>query len=89
MWLDDTTGALGSMKAGAIAMESSTITVDWAKELAATVAASGQRFLEAPVAGSWPQEEADILIYICGGGGYLHRGHARHAGHERHPESCR
>ncbi len=67
IWLDDTTGALGSMKAGAIAMESSTITVDWARELAATVAASGQRFLEAPVAGSRPQAEAGILIYICGG----------------------
>ena len=45
VWLNDTTGALGSMKASAIAIESSTFTVDWAQKLAATVAASGQRFL--------------------------------------------
>ena len=67
VWLDNATGALGGMKAGAIAMESSTITVDWAKQLATAAAASGQRFLEAPVAGSRPQAEAGILIYMCGG----------------------
>lgn len=67
VWLDPETGALAGMKPDAVAVESSTITVDWAKQLAAAVTADGKRFLEAPVSGSLPQAEAGELVHICGG----------------------
>ena len=44
-----------------------TITPNWAEELGAKIGDAGMRFLEAPVAGSRPQAEAGILIFICGG----------------------
>ncbi len=67
VWLDPGTGALEGMAAGAIGIDSSTVTVAWAKELAETFATKGTRFLEAPVIGSRPQAEARELIYLAGG----------------------
>ena len=69
VWLDPETGALGSMPAGSLAIESSTLTVAWVKELAREVAARGGAFLDAPVAGSRPQAAAGQLIYMVGGNG--------------------
>jgi 3-hydroxyisobutyrate dehydrogenase len=67
IWLDPHTGALAGMDAGAVAIESSTLTVEWIRELGNQVAARGCSLLEAPVSGSLPQVEAAQLIYLVGG----------------------
>ncbi|MCB0834903.1 MAG: NAD(P)-dependent oxidoreductase [Bacteroidetes bacterium] len=94
VWLDDSTGALGGMSSKALAIESSTLTVAWAKELAGHCVKKSIRFLDAPVAGSRLQAEAAQLIFLVGGeaadvekvrpillnmGGAVH--HAGQAGH--------
>lgn len=67
VWLDPDTGALAGMSAGAIAIESSTLTPAWVRELGERIAARALSLLEAPVAGSTPQAEAAQLIYLVGG----------------------
>ena len=67
VWLDQHTGALAGLRASAIAIESSTVTVAWVRELYANCCAYGIAFLDAPVAGSRPQAEAAQLIYFVGG----------------------
>lgn len=67
IWLDPDTGALGGMDKGAIAIESSTLTIPWIHELAKAMERSGVAFLDAPVVGSRPQAEAGKLIYLVGG----------------------
>lgn len=66
VWLGED-GALAGMGDGAVAIESSTLTVDWVKALAAAAQALGTEFLDAPVIGSRPQAEAGQLIYLIGG----------------------
>ena len=61
------TGALAGLKAGAIAMESSTLTPEWIRALAAAVAAKGAGFLDGPVGGSKPQAAEGKLILFIGG----------------------
>ncbi|NJR32262.1 MAG: NAD(P)-dependent oxidoreductase, partial [Chamaesiphon sp. CSU_1_12] len=41
VWLDPDTGAVNGLRAGAIAIESSTLTVDWTQELAAAIDRQG------------------------------------------------
>jgi 3-hydroxyisobutyrate dehydrogenase len=67
VWLADDLGALHGLRAGAVAVESSTTTVAWVRELAGRVAAEGRGFLDAPVVGSTPQAEAGALIQFVGG----------------------
>ena len=67
VWLDDETGALGGMKAGALAMESSTVTPDWIAELGRAAALRGVDLVDAPVSGSRPQAEGGQLVFIMGG----------------------
>ena len=67
VWLDPETGALAGLGEGALAIESSTLTPGWVRDLAPVVAEAGGRFLEAPVAGSRPQAEAGQLIHFLGG----------------------
>lgn len=67
VWLGAADGALGGMDPGAVAVESSTVTAAWARELAARFEAAGVAFLDAPVAGSRPQAEAGHLIHLVGG----------------------
>jgi len=67
VWLDANTGAIGGLREGAVAIESSTLTPAWVRELADAVAARGAGFLDAPVVGSRPQAEAGQLIYCVGG----------------------
>jgi len=67
VWLDPSTGALAGMSRGAMAIESSTLTVHWVRELGEKARKSGIAFLDAPVAGSRPQAEAGQLIYFVGG----------------------
>src|SRR5689334_7317329 len=56
VWLGDA-GALAAMNPGTLAIDSSTLTVGWMRELGAQAAASGVSFLDAPVTGSKPQAE--------------------------------
>lgn len=67
VWLDPNTGALAALRAGAIAIDSSTLSPDWARELAAQAARRKLPFLDAPVAGSRPQADARQLVYFIGG----------------------
>ncbi|MGF1570123.1 MAG: NAD(P)-dependent oxidoreductase [Nodosilinea sp.] len=67
VWLDSETGAVLGLKPGAIAIESSTLTVAWTNALAAAIQPLGATFLAAPVVGSRPQAEAGKLIYLAGG----------------------
>ncbi|MDJ1501557.1 NAD(P)-dependent oxidoreductase [Xanthocytophaga agilis] len=67
VWLDPENGALQGMKKEAIAIESSTVTPVWIKELAGTLTAKGISFLEAPVSGSRPQADAAQLVFFVGG----------------------
>lgn len=67
VWTDDTTGALAAMPEGALAIESSTLTVDWAQKLAEICRGRGIAFIDAPVSGSRPQAEAAQLVYLVGG----------------------
>lgn len=67
VWLDAETGALAGMNADAVAIESSTLTPGWVRELGAALAGSGVALLEAPVSGSRPAAEAGQLVYLAGG----------------------
>jgi 3-hydroxyisobutyrate dehydrogenase len=60
-------GALAAMHTNAIAIESSTLTVDWVRELAAAAQARGVGFLDAPVTGSKAQAESGTLSFLVGG----------------------
>ncbi|MGP8432411.1 NAD(P)-dependent oxidoreductase [Paraburkholderia fungorum] len=67
VWLDADSGALQGMSAGAVAIESSTLTAEWIRDLGAQMSRRGVSLLEAPVVGSTPQAEAAQLIYFAGG----------------------
>ena len=67
IWCTPDTGALAGLNERTVAIESSTLTVDWTKELATAIATQGATFLDAPVVGSRPQAEAGKLIYLVGG----------------------
>lgn len=67
VWLSADTGALSGMPEDAVAIESSTVTIAWARELAEQCRTCRIAFLDAPVAGSRPQAEAAQLIYLVGG----------------------
>jgi len=60
-------GALAGAMRGAIAIESSTLTPDWVRELADAAQARGCGFLDAPVGGSRQAAAAGQLVYFVGG----------------------
>lgn len=64
VWLDANKGALGGMAAGAVAIESSTLTPGWVRELGHAVAERGVALQEAPVSGSRLQADAGQLVYF-------------------------
>ena len=66
VWLGEN-GALGAMRGAAIAIECSTLTVDWTAELAAAAAARGIGFVDAPVTGTKPQAASGTLRFFAGG----------------------
>lgn len=66
VWLGQD-GALAGMNREAIAIESSTLTVDWIEKLGKECERRKIAFLDAPVAGTRPQAEAAQLIYFVGG----------------------
>ncbi|ULH01907.1 NAD(P)-dependent oxidoreductase [Aeromonas caviae] len=67
IWLDSATGALAGMGPGAVAIESSTLTPGWIRELGNQAASQGVALLEAPVSGTTPQAQAAQLVYLIGG----------------------
>jgi 3-hydroxyisobutyrate dehydrogenase len=69
VWLDSETGALVGLAENAVAIESSTLTVPWVKELAQQFEEQNIAFVDAPVAGTLPQAEVAQLIYFVGGDG--------------------
>lgn len=66
VWLGDD-GAIAAMKPGAVAIEASTLTHAWVKELAAAAEARGIGFLDAPVTGSKQQANEGSLRFLVGG----------------------
>ena len=60
-------GALAGLAAGAVAVESSTLTPAWVRELAPLAAERGATLLDAPVAGTRGPAEAGTLVFLVGG----------------------
>lgn len=67
VWCDPVAGALAGMKAGAVAIESSTLSPAGIRRLAEAADAAGVRLLDAPVSGSRPAAKAGQLVYLVGG----------------------
>lgn len=67
VWLASETGAILGFTPDKIAIEMSTLTIDWVRELGAAIAQCGAGFLDAPVVGSRPQAEVGKLISLVGG----------------------
>jgi 3-hydroxyisobutyrate dehydrogenase len=67
VWCDEVSGALVGMRPGAIAIESSTLSIEAVRVLATAAAAHGVAFLDAPVSGSRPAAQAGLLVYLVGG----------------------
>jgi 3-hydroxyisobutyrate dehydrogenase len=67
VWLDQSNGALAGAKAGAIAIESSTLTPGWVHELGNLTSKVGVTLLDAMVSGSTPQAERAQLVFLVGG----------------------
>lgn len=67
VWLDEDHGALRGLQRDTIAIESSTLSVAWVRELGVNMAVKQRAFLDAPVLGSRPQAEAGQLIHLIGG----------------------
>lgn len=66
VWLG-ANGAVSALKAGAICIESSTVSLSWIKEWSQAVTVRGARPLDAPVTGSKAAAENGELVFIAGG----------------------
>lgn len=66
VWLTEKTGAIHAMKSDAIAVECSTLSVPYVKELAGHFNQANLTFVDAPLAGSRPQAEGKQLIFFVG-----------------------
>ena len=60
-------GALASVAVGSLLLESSTLSVDWVRELAAAAAERKCEFLDAPVTGTKPHAATGELFFMVGG----------------------
>ena len=60
-------GALQAMTPGSILVETSTLSLPMAKEIADAAQKRGVPFLDCPVSGSTPQAEAGTLVLLAGG----------------------
>lgn len=67
VWLEPASGALPALPASAVAVECSTLTVAWVRELAQHAEARGARLITAPLAGSRPQADQRQLLFFAGG----------------------
>jgi 3-hydroxyisobutyrate dehydrogenase len=66
VWLNDV-GALAGVSRGSVLIESSTLSVGWAKELAALAVGRECEFLDAPVTGTKPHAASGELFFMVGG----------------------
>lgn len=66
VWLGEN-GAVHSLKEPSVAIDMSTLTPAWIKDLASHITQTGAAFLEAPVLGTRPQAESAQLIHLIGG----------------------
>ena len=66
MWLGEN-GALAGASRGSVLIESSTLTVNWIRELAAASVQAGCEFLDAPVTGTKPHAASGELTFMVGG----------------------
>lgn len=66
VWMGEN-GALAGLSSSSIAIEASTVTPGWTKELAAAVTGRGAAILEAPVVGTRPHAEQGTLTVLVGG----------------------
>jgi len=66
VWLGEE-GALEGAPAGSLLIESSTLSVEWVRELAAMGAAKKCEFLDAPVTGTKPHAATGQLFFMVGG----------------------
>jgi 3-hydroxyisobutyrate dehydrogenase len=66
VWLGEN-GALAGAAAGAVLIESSTLTVGWVLQLAQGAAQKKCQFLDAPVTGTKPHAAAGQLLFLVGG----------------------
>ncbi len=60
-------GALAGTTPGSVLIESSTLTVNWIKELATAAAARGCELLDAPVTGTKSHAASGELVFLVGG----------------------
>jgi len=67
VWSDPERGAFLAMRPDAVAIESSTLSLDWIRQLGKTAQERNIRLIEAPVSGSRPAAEAAQLVYLVGG----------------------
>jgi 3-hydroxyisobutyrate dehydrogenase len=67
VWLDKDAGALQAMSPEALAIECSTLSLAWTRELSQMCKAHSVSLIDAPVSGSRPQAEAKQLIFMAGG----------------------
>jgi 3-hydroxyisobutyrate dehydrogenase len=67
VWTDAVSGAFSGMKPGAVAIESSTLSLNGIRAWLAAAQSHSIVCLEAPVSGSRPQAEAGQLVYLVGG----------------------
>jgi 3-hydroxyisobutyrate dehydrogenase len=67
VWCDAQSGALTAMRPGAVAIESSTLSLEWTRELGRSAHDAGIALLDAPVSGSRPAAEAAQLVFLVGG----------------------
>lgn len=65
-WLGEQ-GALAGAVPGSLLLESSTLSVDWVRELAAAAEQKKCEFLDAPVTGTKPHAAAGELFFMVGG----------------------
>lgn len=67
VWTDAASGAFAGMEPGAVAIESSTLSLQGIRTWLAAAQSHGIACLEAPVSGSRPQADAGQLVYLVGG----------------------
>lgn len=67
VWCDERLGAFNTMGAGAVAIESSTLSLGWMRELGHLALARDINLIEAPVSGSRPAAQAGQLVFLVGG----------------------
>src|SRR5690349_1225944 len=65
VWLGDH-GAVAGAEPGTVCVESSTVSVDWIKELSRALTARKCELIDAPVTGSKNQAEAGELNFLAG-----------------------